>query len=91
MLQSISTLFEDAKRERVAWSDADVRHGVQEYLRDVLLSDRVYCQGVSGGVVVVRVGSPALHLEANLLERDVRLFLKKDARYSLKSIRVVLG
>ena len=88
MLQPLSELFNNTRN--VSWGDDDVKHVLQQYLRTELLSELVYCQEVRSGSVVVRVGTPALQQGVFLLERDMRLMLKKEVKYSLRRLRVSL-
>lgn len=88
MFQSLQQLF---AKQPAGVGDYDVRHLVQRYLQQVLKTDQVICQGMQRGVAHIRVGNPALYEAVCLLEYDVRCFLKAQAEYELKKVRVVMG
>lgn len=87
MFQPASELF--TKREKVALQDADIKYCAQEYLRRALQSDGVYCQSVEGGRVVVRANTPLLFQEVRMCEYDLAQYLKKEASYAMRELKVV--
>jgi len=86
MFEPLSTLFSGRSKEIGA---TDLKYLVQNYLRDQLKSNDLYCHSVHDGVAVIRTVSPTLQQEIRLLEHDLKRELLKEADYTLKSIRVV--
>ena len=85
MFKPLGELFE---KEQVHWQESDIRYFVQEYVRRCLRSPGVYCQSARGGVVTLRVASPALHQAVELLGYDLRRELSQVAAFTMTGLRV---
>ena len=86
MFNSISSLFESRKTEKSSVSD--VKFFIENYLREQIGSDGVYCQTVDGGRVTIRVINPAIQQEIVMLDYDVRRVVSKEMDYNISSIVV---
>lgn len=84
-LEPIQLLF---LRERGGQPEAGVRYLAQDFLRQRLKSEAVYCDSADKGVLVVRVGSPGLQQAAKLLEWDLARQLQETAQYRLEKLQV---
>ena len=70
-------------RHQGRWEEEDLRMAVQDFLRERLLSQAVYCDEVKLGTIKVRVGTSANLQEARLAEYDLREFLKNLAAFEM--------
>ena len=86
--QSISDLFQDRTGVVV---DADIQFYIENFLRNYVQGDALYCsvRGM-GKSIKIRVHTPALAQQIILLERDLRLAIKKDLDCDIAAIRVML-
>jgi hypothetical protein len=89
MLHPLAELLSDKRSLR--WDEVDVRYYIEEWLRQRLYSDFVYCDTVSDGAVAIRVQGALQHQEALLFEYDLKQALKKECGYSLKGLIVRRG
>ncbi|MFH1354241.1 MAG: hypothetical protein ABIH36_03040 [bacterium] len=84
--QTVGALLENKKTPLL--DEGDVRHFVECYLRERLVTDALYCREVKEGRAWVRAGSPTLQQEACLLEYDVGQALAQELDYTLRSLKV---
>lgn len=87
MWQSLSSLFSD--KEKLTWQEVDIKYFIQDYLRQMIKSDQVFCHSVQGGQAVVYSVSPVLQQEIRLLEYDLRRVVKTHTGYTLAKLRVL--
>ena len=89
-LQSVSHLFQEDRR---ALGHEDVGHMVENFLRNEVKSDAVYCKAHERGGAVrvrVRVGSAALAEAVLIREQNIRDYIDGALGISLGDIRVVV-
>ncbi len=87
MWQGLGRLLQ-TKKPPGRWSEADVRHWVNQFLAREVKSSDLYCESASGGQVVVRVASALLKQEVLLLEYDLRRLLKEQGQWQLTELVV---
>lgn len=88
MLKKIGTLLKNRASHRHI-VESDIRHLVEQFFIRELRDDHVYCRYVKRGIIVVQTFSPLLRQEAYLLSYDLALFLKEEANYTLKKLKVI--
>ena len=69
MLESIQSIT--AHHTVSEWTVEDTRVFIEEWLRNKISSDRIYCTSLTGGVAQIRVGGPVLFQEAWVLQYDL--------------------
>lgn len=87
MWQGLDRLLH-TKKSGGPWSEADVRHWVNQFLTREVKSSDLYCESAGGGQVVVRVASALLKQEVLLLEYDLRRSLKEQGQRQLTELIV---
>lgn len=84
MTESLGNLL---RRKRTwEWDEVDVRHFVQNWLRQETHTQELYCERVREGKVYVRAVSPAVRQAVRLLEYDLRLVLREQADFTLEEL-----
>ena len=84
--RALGSLLKDNKAPLL--NEGDVKHFIERYFRERLVTDVLYCKEVKGGRAWVRASSPTLQQEAYLLEHDIRRALAQEMDYELKSLKV---
>ncbi|MBI1834138.1 MAG: hypothetical protein HYR90_04935 [Candidatus Andersenbacteria bacterium] len=87
MFKPLSELFSSSQKDGVP--QADLKIFIEEWFRQHLKSEKVYCASVSGSRAIVRVGSPTLFQEAYVLRWDLCAELEKVAGYTLKDLSII--
>ncbi len=87
MFEPIKNVFLSSEKPKI-WEESDLRILVQDFLRERLLVQAVYCDEIKKGVARVRVGSSANRQEVYLLEFEIKSHLQKMAKYKLNKIVV---
>lgn len=87
MLEPLGKLFADKKTR--AWQPSDARIVIENWLREALASDQIYCVAVSNSRATVRVGSPALYQEVRLREYDLIAALAQELGYTVSSLTLI--
>lgn len=86
MLHPLSSLFK--RPEKVGWQECDVRYAIQDYLRQKLNTDALYCDEVKAGRVSVRVSGAVYQQEIRLIEEDLKKEIKTKTDYVINLLRV---
>lgn len=73
-----------------AFAESDLKYLIQNWLRNQLQNDAIYCDKVDGGRVSVRVGSPAGAQAIKLAEYELIEYVRQDIEYEVKGITVVI-
>lgn len=84
---SLGSLF--AKETPPAWDEQDVRFFVQNFLRDRMRTEQLYCERVVDDTAFVRVASPAARQEVLLWQFDLVEALEKRA--GIRLIKIVVA
>lgn len=87
MWHELDHLFR-ARTSAGPWSEADVRHWVNQFLAREVKSNEVYCESASAGQLVVRVGTALFKQEVLLLEYDLKRALKEQGQWHLTELLV---
>lgn len=85
MFKPLSELFDDTSTKMVA---GDVRVHAEYLSQKMLKSERVYCVQVRGGVLVMRVGTPALFQELYVQKKAIINAIEKDTGFLVSDIRI---
>lgn len=86
MFHPLGSLF--TQPHNLQWNDVDVRYYIQDFLRQHVRSESVYCDVFHEGVAEVRVGSSALQQVAQLCEYDLAQSLQVATGRTLIKLKV---
>jgi hypothetical protein len=87
MFKSLKDLFAHQPRKAV-WEEEDIRILTQDFLKEKLLTQAVYCDEARLGVLKIRVGSSANQQEVTLLEYELKEYLAEKSGYEVKRLIV---
>lgn len=75
-------------RSVLTWTEVEVGWFVQQWLRERLKTELLYCDSLQGGKAEVRVSSAALKQETLLCQPDVVRAVAEQTTYSLQGLIV---
>ena len=86
MFHPLANLF--SKPSNIGWGKNDIKYFIQNYLRERLKTDSLYCDEVGDEIAHIRVNTAALKQEIILLAYDLSQKLKQDTGFQLTNLKI---
>ncbi len=79
------------QKRNLTWQESDLRHFVEQWLRDKVRSQALYCERLQNGEAKIRVNSPLLQQEVLLSEFALKTYIEQETGYRLKRLQVIIS
>ena len=86
MLHPLYSLFK--RPERMGWQESDVRYAIQDFLRQRLNTDALYCDEVKEGKISIRVSGAAFQQEIRLMEEELKEEIQEKTNYVINVLKI---
>lgn len=72
----------------MGWQEGDVRYAIQNFLRQRLNTDALYCDEVKEGKVSVRVNGAVFQQEVRLIEEELKEEIQEKTGYIINVLKI---